>query len=883
MVNWNSVLSLAWTAFVSTAAALKVTAPDIVPGAFIAEFEDGHSTENFYNTLGSNAVAVNRRLKLDYKLFKGASFQLKNVSDVDAAAQQIAGMAAVKKLWPVRRIPLPKDTVHYTGTDRLKAEAVVSKTKRQAANTTDTFSTHVMTQVDQLRAEGVTGKGIKIGVIDTGIDYTHPALGGAFGPGNLVSYGTDLVGDGYTGFNTPVPDDDPVDHCQGHGTHVAGTIAAQANQFGFTGAAPGVTLGAYRVFGCPEDGQAANDVLIKAYNLAYEDGSDIITASIGGASGWSEDAWAVVVQRIVEAGVPCTVSAGNSGSQGLFYASTAANGKKVTAIASVDNTEAPMILLSASFTTANSSSESFGWTAGAPDTWGNVSLPLWTPSYNTSDPAAGCEDYPADTPDLSGKIVLIRRGRCTFISKALNAASHGAKYILFYNNAAGVISVAANAGGIEGVGMVTAEQGVEWIDLLAQNVTVTVNIVDPTVAQTILSGSPNTVTGGFLSTFTSWGPTYEVDLKPQFSAPGGLILSTWPVALGSYAVISGTSMACPLAAGVVALIAQVRGTLDPATIENALAGTANPNLFNDGARTYPFLAPAPQQGAGLIQAYDAAHATTLLSVSSLSFNDTANFVSSTNFTISNTGSKEVTYALSNVLAATGYTLEANSIHPAIFPNELVSEGATLKFSEEKVTIPAGGNAVVTVAPTAPAGLTASRLPVYSGYIALNSTDGQSLSLPYIGVAGSLHDATVLDKDITYLTQTSDPALNPAPANTSFVIPKSSNSTTANLPAIGITLALGSALVRVDVVPQNSSTNATEILGVKSLGNIFGFPAEYQPRAGAASSWDGLLEDGSFAPAGGYTLLVRALRIFGDRTKAEEYDVKETVPFTISYS
>lgn len=67
----------------------------------------------------------------------------------------------------------------------------------------------------------------------------------------------------------------------------------------------------YRVFGCYAS--AGDDVLIAAYNMAYEDGSDIITASIGGDSGWSEEAWAVAVQRIVEAGVPCPVAAGNEG------------------------------------------------------------------------------------------------------------------------------------------------------------------------------------------------------------------------------------------------------------------------------------------------------------------------------------------------------------------------------------------------------------------------------------------------------------------------------------------------------------------------------------------------------------------------------------------
>jgi hypothetical protein len=198
-------------------------------------------------------------------------------------------------------------------------------------------------------------------------------------------------------------------------------------------------------------------VLIAAYNQAYQDGSDIITASIGGPSGWSEDPWAVVVQRIVEKGVPCTVSAGNEGSEGIFYASTAANGKGVTAVASVDNADAPEFLLNATYQIADGPETQFGWSQGTPANWGNVSLPVWTPSFNTSEKAMGCNPYPDDTPDLSGYIVLIRRGTCTFVQKVTNAAAKGAQYVMFYNNAAGTSAVTAAVPGVKGIGMVSQQ------------------------------------------------------------------------------------------------------------------------------------------------------------------------------------------------------------------------------------------------------------------------------------------------------------------------------------------------------------------------------------------------------------------------------------------
>lgn len=99
--------------------------------------------------------------------------------------------------------------------------------------------------------------------MDTGVDYLHSALGGCFGKKCLVSYGYDLVGNYWEGFEPPSPDDDPYDDCIGHGTHVAGIIAAQPNKMNFTGVAPGATLGMYKVFSCVSYG-TTDDVLISA-------------------------------------------------------------------------------------------------------------------------------------------------------------------------------------------------------------------------------------------------------------------------------------------------------------------------------------------------------------------------------------------------------------------------------------------------------------------------------------------------------------------------------------------------------------------------------------------------------------------------------------------
>jgi len=87
---------------------------------------------------------------------------------------------------------------------------------------------------------------VQVALIDTGVDYEHSDLGACFGEGCRVTSGYDLVGDRFDGSNTPLPDQDP-DDCLGHGTHLAGIIGADGR---VTGVAPGVTFGAYRVFGC---------------------------------------------------------------------------------------------------------------------------------------------------------------------------------------------------------------------------------------------------------------------------------------------------------------------------------------------------------------------------------------------------------------------------------------------------------------------------------------------------------------------------------------------------------------------------------------------------------------------------------------------------------
>ncbi|KAF4463401.1 Minor extracellular protease vpr [Fusarium albosuccineum] len=846
----------------------------ILPGAYIFEFESDHDTSLFYNEADGQSTT---RVKFAYDLFKGVSIQFNDADTAEDIATKMAALPVVKNMWPVKTYGIPTPRIEWTAKPGMEPDL-----KRRALdNTTDTFSPHVMTQVDKLRAKGITGTGIKIAVVDSGIDYGHPALGGCFGPGCLVSIGTDFVGDAFNGSYTtvpPDPDDDPMD-CGGHGTYVAGIIAAQDNKFGFTGAAPGVTLGAYKVFGC--SGVTGTDILIAAFNQAYQDGADIITASIGDSSGWASEPWAVAVTRIVEKGVPCTISTGNSGDVGMFYAGGAADGHKVMSIASYDNTDS-VSLLNISHYTVNGSSDkiAFGSTAGTPAAWGNVTLPLWAPSYDTTIANGGCDPYPSNTPDLSGYIVLVRRGTCRFVQKAQNAADAGAKYILLYNNVDGTAAIdVSTVEGILAAGMVNSAVGTKWIELLKQGSTVTLEMSDGSDGQVTLQETRNNVTGGSISTYSSWGPTFEMDVKPQFGTPGASILSTYPVKKGSFAVQSGTSMACPLAAAIVALIAEVRGTLDPSLIENLMSSTANPQLFNNGTKFFDYLAPVPQQGGGMVQAYDAAYSTLLLSTSSLSFNDTDHFVEALNFTIHNTGNEDIDLSISHIPTKSVYTLAKDSIYPATFPNEVADAHASLDFSESKLSIGAGERVAIEVLPTPPDDLDAERLALWSGYIAINGSDGSSLSLPYQGLTGSLHDSRVLGSNDTWISLSNDTDLNPVPTNNTFILPvKGQNATDwAPAPALAWNLALGSAKLQADLISVSAGNSIH-----KSIGAPSGFPALWISRGNGSVIFTGKLADGGYAPAGKYKVSYQALRIFGDENKKSDWDEAESPVFSISY-
>ncbi|MBU1201797.1 MAG: S8 family serine peptidase [Nanoarchaeota archaeon] len=158
-----------------------------------------------------------------------------------------------------------------------------------------------------------TGLGVKIGIIDTGVDYTHPDLGGCFGIGCKVIGGYDFVNH----------DDDPMDD-NGHGTHVAGIVAGNG---ALKGVAPDAEILSFKVLNAAGSGSSSG--IIQAISTAVVVGADVVSMSLGGI-GNPDDAKSIAVDNAVTVGVIVVVAAGNKGPYEMTVSSPATARKAIT-------------------------------------------------------------------------------------------------------------------------------------------------------------------------------------------------------------------------------------------------------------------------------------------------------------------------------------------------------------------------------------------------------------------------------------------------------------------------------------------------------------------------------------------------------------------------
>ncbi|KAF5509911.1 Methyltransferase fsa4 [Colletotrichum fructicola] len=600
------------------------------------------------------------------------------------------------------------------------------------------YSTHHTTGVNRLHENGVFGEGAKVGVVDSGIQYSHPALGGGFGTGFKVAGGYDFVGDGnWPDLGEKEPDEDPLD-ILGHGTHVAGIVAGSSTNF--VGVAPEASLYAYKVF--TSTGETDEATLIEAFLKAYDDGMDIITASIGGPNGFSDNAWAEVASRIVDRGVLVTIAAGNSGDSGPFYGSSGSSGKNVLAVASVEGESAPMPAFKATFALRNETSSSrIGYIPSVlyfPESV--AGWPILPLGLDTNATAEACEPYPEGSHNLIGAVALVRRGGCDAMTKQANLNVLGARYILIYNNESPLAQLYTDDYQ-SALAVIERHSGEAIVEAVKAGTSVTADF----------SAGPNDVVGlprdfaGLPSSFTSWGGLYDLEIKPDIAAPGGEIFSAYPT--DSFSTLSGTSMACPYVAGVAALYIGAHGgrTVHGPGFAKMLArriiASGKTVKWWDGA--LDMAAPPPQVGTGLVDAFKVVNATTSLEFEKFALNDTANFVASHEVVVRNEGSGDVAYTFSvedgagmEILLPLDTSVSSSprvraleEVQPREMPVEVVlPEGFTLKAGESKT---------VSVTFQAPDFGNPAGLPLYSGKVIVSESNNESLAIPYMGLAADL--------------------------------------------------------------------------------------------------------------------------------------------------
>ncbi|MDL4839152.1 S8 family serine peptidase [Aquibacillus rhizosphaerae] len=391
-----------------------------------------------------------------------------------------------------------------------------------------------LTETDDIDTEQMkfTGKGVKVGVIDTGVDYSHPDLSANY------KGGYDLVD----------LDDDPMETLpeQGeptlHGTHVSGIIAASGNMKGI---APEADLYGYRALG--PGGRGTSIQVIAAIEKAVKDGMDVINMSLGNTVNGPDWPTSIAVNHAVDRGVSIVIANGNSGPANWTVGSPATSPKAVSVGASTPPMKIPF--LEDSF---EDKRIELAPLAGSKP-WDLEK------EYPLIDGGLGEEEL----PNARGKVVIMERGIVPFSEKARKAAEAGANALIIYNNEEGILqgSLDDSQGPIDipvaAVGkkdgqwlMDHVTEGEYWIDTTYQN------IQDK------------------IADFSSRGPvTTNWNIKPEIVAPGAAIVSTVP---GGYRELQGTSMASPHVAGGLALVKQAHPDWKPEQLKGALLTTALP-------------------------------------------------------------------------------------------------------------------------------------------------------------------------------------------------------------------------------------------------------------------------------------------------------------------
>lgn len=467
---------------------------------------------------------------------------------------------------------------------------------------------------EALNQKGITGRGIKVGVIDTGIDYTHAMLGGvgtedafkaidpsavteAF-PNSRVVGGIDLVGTTYDAGSPeflnrlPRPDMNPLDE-GGHGTHVAGTVAGHGDGVhSYNGVAPEAVLHAIKVFGA--DGSTSDFVVIAALEYAADpdvngqndDQLHVVNLSLGSSYGNPHILYGEAIKNLVNGGTVVVASAGNSGHKDYIVGAPGTADAAISVAASVDNGDHNWKFEASKI---NIGSSSLLVEAIQAATSKKISEAAVTGDVVYAGLAA--EDFTDEQVQaIRGKVALIDRGVVSFNDKIKRAVSAGAIGVVVANNKEGAAFTMGTTDKFDIPAiMITLEDGAKVKAALGSS-PVTIEFKTEEVIE-----KPELI--DTLTDFSSKGPrSIDGAIKPEISAPGANVISA---AMGGGAEVvkmSGTSMAAPHVAGVMALLKQAQPQLSAEELKAILMGGSR--TIGQKNERYS----VSMQGAGRVQA-----------------------------------------------------------------------------------------------------------------------------------------------------------------------------------------------------------------------------------------------------------------------------------------
>ncbi|MGN0482794.1 MAG: S8 family serine peptidase [Lachnospiraceae bacterium] len=680
-----------------------------------------------------------------------------------------------------------------------------------------------------------TGKGQTIAVIDSGLSYKHEAftkkpedqhydaqkiqalldkenfasesdfqtntrgtLNATAGDGTSSVYKSDKVpyAYDYTNHDTDVT---PT-NANNHGTHVSGIAAGNSDKI--QGVAPDAQLMMLKVF--DDNGTSSDAALLAALQDAVLLQPDSINMSLGTDAGFSVDsdeAMQKVYDNVKSAGINLDVAAGNSTTSTNYsqlgndattenidngIVSNPSTLNASLSVASVEN-----VTVSDAMFITDSEGKSHEYTENA--TAGKSFSDLGKGTYTYVDCGTGkTEDF--NGKDVKDKIALIQRGgqdasgtNLTFSVKVQNAANAGAKAVIVYNNVDGVFGMQIdNNSYLVPAIAVTKSVGEKLISLMKNGEGV-INF-DPDEKANVESDQANQ-----MSSFSSWGTTPDLGIKPEITAPGGNIYSAYYLnsdGSSAYGNMSGTSMASPHMAGASAVVRQYLKEKHPEIQENQLETMANTLVMStatpledksneNGSEKLYY--PVRQQGAGMVNLESVVKTQAYMNVkgserpkAELGYNEEGSYTFTTE--IVNMGNKELSYDLNAAVQIPNYYVGSDGKTNFISQSDLsiLNQGATVSFSGTSVSgktvkVPANGKSEVTV--KIQLDKNSDTIKKYSeifkngfyveGYLFAKSksADTTDLNVPYLGFYGdwgkeSIFDASAYDKDANPVFATS---------------------------------------------------------------------------------------------------------------------------------